>query len=170
MTSQPAQTFLSRAVEDGRYDWTRSVRVRRRLVLAEVGLLTALLIGAVVASTTDDGWTAPYLVAWVVGMFGFIPLHSLLNTGIRCVFDRSPRSLDEHQRRLREQSTAAIQWPGAVLTALALVGAVGLAELTGHTTLGLGVGFLLWFAATLLAYWHLAWTLPDEDDGFDLDA
>ena len=32
----------------------------------------------------------------------------------------------------------------------------------GHTVLGLFTGFLLWFTAGLLAYWHLAWTLPDE--------
>ena len=30
------------------------------------------------------------------------------------------------------------------------------------------LGFLLWFAAGLLAYWHLAWTAPDEPA--DLDA
>jgi hypothetical protein len=33
---------------------------------------------------------------------------------------------------------------------------------TGHTALALYLGFLLWLVAGLLAYWHLAWTLPDE--------
>ena len=170
MSTSPAHTFLARAAADPRYDWTRPRTVRRRLVVAEVALLTVLLVGALMASATDDGWGASYVVVWTVGLLGFIPLHSLLNAGIRCVFDRSTSSLDEHQRRLREQSAAAMQWPGAALTGLAVAGAVGLVVVTGHTVLGLGLGFLLWLATMLLAYWHLAWTLPDEDEASELDA
>ena len=31
--------------------------------------------------------------------------------------------------------------------------------------LGLATGFIVWFAAVLMPYWHLAWTLPSEDEG-----
>jgi len=162
MTTAPDQTFLARAFEDGRYAWTRTHRVRTRAVLAEAALLAGLVVATVACALTDAGWTPGYFVAWTAGMLLFIPLHSLLNLGIRGVFDRGRDSLDEHQRGMRERSHARVGRPMTTLTFAAWTGGIALAAGTGHTALALCLGFLLWFAAGLLPYWHLAWTLPDE--------
>ena len=95
-------------------------------------------------------------------MLGFIPLHSVLNLGIRGVLDRSERSLDEHQQGLRNRSFLAMAWPATALQLAAWAGAVTLVAASGHVALALCWGFLLWLAAGLLTYWHLAWTAPDE--------
>lgn len=164
MSARPDTTSLARAFDDSRYGWTRPTRVRRRLVVAEAALLAALMMVTLAASMTDDGWTTGYAVVWSLGLLAFVPLHSLLNLGIRGLFDRSGRSLDEHQRRLRERSFSAMAWPSGGLMLIAWLGAVTLLALTGHTDLALCLGFLAWFTAGLLAYWHLAWTMPDEDE------
>lgn len=169
MSTRPDQTYLTRTFEDGRYAWARSTRVRHRFVLAEATLLAVLVVATLVASGTEEGGGTAYFVAWSAGMLGFIPLHSLLNLGIRGLFDRSGRTLDEHQQRLRERSYGAVGWPSTALMLCAWAGGVTLVAVTGHTVLALCLGFLLWFAAGLLAYWHLAWTLPDEDETYDLD-
>ena len=158
------QTLLDRTFEDRRHAWTRTHRVRVRAVLAEVALLTALTVATVVYALTDQGWSTAFFVAWTAGMLLFIPLHSLLNLGIRGVFDRGRHSLDEHQRGMRERSHTAVGWPVSALTLAAWTGGIAVATGTGHTALALCLGFLLWFASGLLPYWHLAWTLPDEED------
>jgi hypothetical protein len=164
MTTAPDQTSLARTFEDERYAWTRTRRVRTRAVLAEAALLVALVATTLAQALTDAGWTTTYYVAWTAGMLAFIPLHSLLNLGIRGVFDRRRGSLDEHQRALREHSHSRVGWPVTALTFTAWAGGIALASGTGHTALALCLGFLLWLAAGLLPYWHLAWTLPDEED------
>ena len=158
------QSSLVRTFEDERYAWTRTRTTRHRAVLAEAALLTVLVAGTLAAAATEEGWSTPFFVLWTAGMLLFIPLHSLLNLGIRGVFDRAQPSLDEHQRRMREHSHARVGWPATALTLLASAGGVLLAAGTGHTALALCLGFLLWFASGLLPYWHLAWTLPDEED------
>jgi membrane protein implicated in regulation of membrane protease activity len=170
VTTPPQQTYLARTFEDDRYAWTRTRRVRRRLVVAEATLLITLMVAALVAALADVGWTTAYLAAWAVGLFGFVPLHSSLNLGIRGLFDRSGRSLDEHQRRLREQSLGAVGAPSIALHLAAWFGGILLATGTGHPDLALAMAFLLWFIAWLLSYWHLAWTMPDEDHATDEDA
>ncbi|MQA17410.1 MAG: hypothetical protein GEV09_25875 [Pseudonocardiaceae bacterium] len=95
-------------------------------------------------------------------MLALLPLHSLLNAGIRGCYDRSGRTLDERQRQVRARSHEAVRWPSTTLTFAAWTGAVAVVSLTGHTRLGLATGFLLWFAASPLPYWHLGWTLADE--------
>ena len=99
MSISPDQTYLARTFDDERYTWARTLRVRRRAVLAEVALFVALLAATLASAATDQGWTTTHFVVWTVGMLGFIPLHSVLNLGIRGVLDRDRRSLDEHQRR-----------------------------------------------------------------------
>ncbi|SFE36268.1 hypothetical protein [Blastococcus tunisiensis] len=168
MSNSPAQTYLARTFEDDRYAWTREPRVRRRAVVAEVALVVALVAATLVAASTDEEWPTWFFVAWMVGMLGFIPLHSLLNLGIRGVLDRDKRSLDEHQRRLGERSHTAVAWPSTALTFAAWTGAVAVVGLTGHVMLALCLGFLLWFASGLLTYWHLAWTSPEEPADADL--
>jgi hypothetical protein len=163
-TTSSTQSSLVRTFEDERYGWARTRGTRHRAVLAEAALLTVLTAATVVAALTDAGWTTGFFVVWSAGMLLFIPLHSLLNLGIRGVFDRAAHSLDEHQQGLREHSHARVGWPASALTLAATVGGIALAGLTGHTVLGLCLGFLLWFTAGLLPYWHLAWTLADEDD------
>lgn len=155
-------TTLTRAFDDQRFSWTRTRRIRRRLVAAEVTLLATLTLVVLGASTAPKVLQTPSLILVAVGLFAFIPTHSLLNLGIRGLFDRRTGSLDEHQRSLRERSASATRWGNATLTLTAWVGGVALVSATGHTVLGLYLGFLLWFASGLLAYWHLAWTLPDE--------
>ncbi|NEM07596.1 hypothetical protein [Geodermatophilus normandii] len=164
MTTPPDQTLLARTFEDGRYAWTRTHRVRARAVLAEAALLGALVVATLVQALTDTGWTTAYFLVWSAGMLLFVPLHSLLNLGIRGVFDRGRHSLDEHQEGLREHSHNRVGWPMTALTFAAWAGGIALASGTGHTVLALCLGFLLWFASGLLPYWHLAWTLPDEED------
>ena len=156
------QTSLAATFEDERYSWARTRGTRHRAVLAEAALLAVLVAATLTAATTDQGWTTAYFVAWTAGLLLFIPLHSLLNLGIRGVFDRGLHSLDEHQQGMREHSHARVGWPMTALTFAAWTGGIALAAGTGHTALALCLGFLLWFAAGLLPYWHLAWTLPDE--------
>ncbi len=169
MSISPEQTSLSRTFDDDRWTRARTRPVRRRAALAEVALLAALVAATVAAATTDDGWPAWSFVAWTVGMLAFIPLHSVLNAGIRGLFDRSGRSLDEHQQRLRDRSVVAVAWPATALHLAAWIGGVTVVGVSGHVVPALCLGFLLWFAAGLLPYWHLAWTAPDEPADADLD-
>ena len=163
--TRPDPGPLARMFEDDQYAWTRARRVRHRAVLAEVGLLAALVLLTLWAASTEDGWQGTaFAVPWVVGVLGFIPLHSLLNSGIRGLFDRRLRTLDEHQRRLRSESVDRMHWPSEALTFAAWAGGIALVAVTGHIGLGLALAFLLWFAAGLLPYWRLAWTVPDEAD------
>jgi hypothetical protein len=168
MTTAPQQTYLARTFDDERYAWARHPRVRRRAVVAEASLVAALIAAAVVAGTTDDGWPTWFFVAWTAGMLAFIPLHSVLNLGIRGILDRDRRSLDEHQRRLGERSHSAMSRPAAALTLAAVAGPVAVVARTGHVGPALCLGFLLWFSSGLLTYWHLAWTSPEEPDDADL--
>jgi hypothetical protein len=165
--STPQQSSLTRTFDDGRYTWARSRRVRRRAVVAEAVLVTALVVATVVAALTS-GWETWLFAVLAAGLLGFVPLHSVLNLGIRGVYDRDDRSLDEHQQRLREQSLLAMSWPTAVLNLLAWTGAVAVLAVTDHVPPALYVGFLLWFTGGLLHYWHLAWTAPDEPVDADL--
>jgi hypothetical protein len=158
----PEQTYLARTFDDGRYDWARRPAVRRRAVVAEAALVTALTAATLAAATTDSGWPTWFFITWTVGMLAFVPMHSVLNLGIRGVLDRDKRSLDEHQRRLAERSHSAISWPSAGLTFAAWAGAAAVVALTGHVAPALCLGFLLWFTSGLLTYWHLAWTSPEE--------
>ena len=167
MSISPEQTHLARTLDDGRYAWARRRQVRRRAVVGEA-VLVAALVAATVTAAAGTGWTTWFFVAWTVGMLAFIPLHSVLNLGIRGVFDRGGRSLDEHQRRLRERSYSAMGWPSYALTFAAFTGAVTVVALTHHVELALCLGFLLWFTSGLLAYWHLAWTSPEEPADADL--
>ena len=164
MSTHPQQTYLARTFEDERYAWARHPRVRRRAVVAEVALLVALVAATLAVAATGTGWSTWFFAAWTIGMFSFIPLHSVLNLGIRGVLDRDKRSLDEHQRRLGERSHSAMGWPATALHFAAWTGAVAVAvvALTGDVAPALCLGFLLWLAAGLLTYWHLAWTSPEE--------
>ncbi|MGY1653688.1 hypothetical protein [Geodermatophilus sp. SYSU D01119] len=164
MTTPSEQTYMARAFEDDRYAWTRARTARHRAVLAEAALLATLVATTLAAALTGAGWTTAYFVAWTAGMLLFIPLHSLLNLGIRGVFDRGRQSLDEHQQGMREHSHARVGWPTWALSFAAWAGGIALAAGTGHTALALCLGFLLWLTSGLLPYWHLAWTLPDEED------
>ncbi|MGY1749970.1 hypothetical protein [Modestobacter sp. SYSU DS0511] len=162
MTHSPTPTYLARTFEDERYSWARRPHVRRRAVVAEATLLAALIAATLVAAVTGEGWSTWFFAAWTIGLFSFIPLHSVLNLGIRGVLDRDKRSLDEHQRRLGEQSHSAVAWPSAALTFAAWAGATTVVGLAGDVALALCLGFLLWFTSGLLTYWHLAWTSPEE--------
>jgi len=163
----PEDSSLARIFEDDRWDWTRRRPLRRRLVVAEAGLLAVLALLTLWAASTETGFSGSYTVAWCVGMAAFIPLHSLLNSGIRGVFDRSPRTLDEHQRRLRATAYAEVGWASYALTLAAWTCGIAVVAVTGHTGLGLALAFVLWFAAGLTPYWRLAWTMPEEDGSTD---
>jgi hypothetical protein len=162
MSISPEPVYVARWFEDERKAWARRPRVRRRAVIAEATLVAALITATVVAAASDRGWPTWFLIAWMVGMFSFIPLHSVLNLGIRGVLHRDRRSLDEHQQRMRDRSFVAVRWPSWALTFGAIIGAVTVLDRTGNVDLALCFGVLLWWAACLLAYWHLAWTAPDE--------
>jgi hypothetical protein len=162
MSSMPEQTYLARTVDDDRYAWARSRPVHRRAVTGEVALLAVLAACTVAAAGTDDGWSLWFVAVWSIGLLAFIPVHSLLNTGIRGVFDRSADSLDEHQKTLRDRSFLAMARAAMTMQFAAWGGAVAVVSVSGHVPLALCWGFLLWFAAGLLPFWHLAWTAPDE--------
>lgn len=162
-TTESDGGHLARAFDDERHGWTRAARWRQRAVCAEVALLAVLLTVTVAAAATDADPPAWFVVTWTLGLFAFIPVHSVLNAGIRGLYDRRGRTMDEHQRALHDRSLVAVRWPSTGLTLLAWAGAVAIVGTTQKTGLGLAFGFLCWFAATLLPYWHLGWTLPDED-------
>jgi hypothetical protein len=167
MSTPPQQTYLARTFDDGRYAWARSRRVRRRAVVAETALVAVLVVATLIGSTTSSGWPTWLFVLLSAGLLAFVPLHSVLNLGIRGVYDRDDRSLDEHQQRLREQSVLAMSRPAGALHLLAWVGAATVSAMAEHLVPALYLGFLLWFAAGLLPYWHLAWTAPDEPADLD---
>ncbi|TFV52936.1 hypothetical protein E4P41_21290 [Geodermatophilus sp. DF01-2] len=167
MSTTPVQTHFARSIDDDRWAWARRRRVRRRAALAEIALVVLLMAATLAAATTDEGWTTWFLAVWTIGLLAFIPLHSVLNAGTRGLFDRSRRSLDEHQQALRQRSYNAMGWPGTALTFFAWSGAVALVGTTGHVPLALCLGFLLWLSAGLLHYWHLAWTAPEEPAAAD---
>ena len=158
-------SYLVRTCDDDRYAWARRSTARRRLVLVEATLIGALVALGAVAAVVDRRWSTWYLVAWTVGLVAFIPLHAFLNLGIRGLYDRAGRTLDEHQRQLRDESYIAVRLPSIVLTFAAIAAAVATVARTGEAALGLAIGFLLWLGAGLLPYWHLAWILPDEENG-----
>ena len=170
MSTAIEQTRLARTFDDERHAETRRRQVRRRSVVGEAALLSALVAAALSTVVTGAGWLTSFFAAWTVGMLAFIPLHSVLNLGIRGVLDRDRRSLDEHQRRLGERSLSAVAWPSTALTFAAWAGAVAAVALTDDVAPALCLGFLLWFTSGLLTYWHLAWTSPEEPDlDADLD-
>lgn len=158
---KPTGGYLVDAFDDDRFAFTRVARNRRGLVVAEAALLGVLVVTTAVAVATEVGRTTWYL--WTVALLAFIPVHSLLNAGIRGLYDRSGRSLDEYQRQVRAHSYEAVRWPSYALTFAAWAGAVAMTSVTDDTELAWALGFLLWFAASLLSYWHLAWTMPSED-------
>lgn len=159
-TRDMERSYLARRYDDDRFAWTRTRRVRRRLVVAEAVLVTALVVVTFAAAAVgaERGWLG---WPWTVALLGFVPLHGLLNLGIRGLYDRSGSTIDEHQRRLRDESYIAVRWPATFLTLGAVV-AVYVAAWMGDAPRGVMAGFLLWFLAILVPYWHLAWTLPEE--------
>lgn len=158
---------MARAFDDDRFAWARVGRTRRRLVLAEVGILAALTVTTVAASFGEVGWPTWISAVWTVGLMAFVAVHICLNAGIRGLYDRRGHTLDEHQRHIRQHSHAAVGWPSGILTLAAWTSAVGVLSRTGHVRMSLALGFLLWFMAMLMPYWHLGWTLPGEEAAFE---
>ncbi|MGY2128374.1 hypothetical protein [Blastococcus sp. SYSU DS0617] len=162
MSTIPTQAHRASTFDDGRYGWARGRRTRRRAVAGELVVLTVLVAATVGAAATADGWPTWFFITWLAGMWALVPLHSVLNLGIRGLFVRSNRSLDEHQRHLRMQSLDATHWPSAALTFAAVTGSLTIVARSGHVMPALCLGFLLWMASWVLPFWHLAWTAPDE--------
>jgi len=158
-------TDLAATFEDDRYAWTRRRPVRRAGVAGEAVLVGVL---ALVALASGHGLLGGgvFAVVWVVGLALFVPLHSLVNLGVRGLYDRRETTLDEVQRTQRDRSTAATRWPRLLLSLLAVLVAVQTATSADGASSGaaaFSVGFVLWFASWLTSTWHLAWTLPEED-------
>jgi hypothetical protein len=160
-TSRPAG--LAATFEDERYAWTRRTSTRRAGVVVEVVLLVALTAVALLAALGAVPLLAS-VVVWTAGFLAFIPLHAVVNLGVRGVFDRREATLDEVQRTMRHRSSAAVHAVRVVLGLVAVVGAVAVALHAPVPTQAYSVGFVLWFATWLLSTWHLAWTLPAEED------
>ncbi|MBC3763651.1 hypothetical protein ACUN7V_07025 [Quadrisphaera oryzae] len=156
-------TGLAATFEDERYTWTRRRTVRRAAVGVEAAVVGFLTGVPLVAALGGADGAAP-VVCWVAACLVFIPVHSVVNLGVRGVFDRRETTLDEVQRAMRDAATSAVNPLRVVLGLLAVVAAVLVAQHGGGTASGLAVGFALWFASWLLSTWHLAWTLPDEED------
>jgi len=158
-------TDLAATFEDDRYAWARRRPVRRAGVTGEAVLMGALALAALAAGHGVLG-SGVFAVVWVVGLVLFIPLHSVVNLGVRGLYDRREASLDEVQRTQRDRSAAATHWPRLLLSLLAVLVAVQTATGADGASAGaaaFSVGFVLWFASWLTSTWHLAWTLPEED-------
>lgn len=153
---------LAATFEDERYAWTRRTSTRRVGVLAEAVILGAVLLVALLAAV-EALPVVPSVVVWTAGFLLFIPLHAVVNLGVRGVFDRRAATLDEVQRTMRDASSAAVNPLRVVLGLVAVAAAVAVALHAPVPTQGYAVGFALWFATWLLSTWHLAWTLPEED-------
>ena len=158
-------TDLAATFEDDRYSWTRRRSVRRAGVTGEAVLVGVLALAALAAGhgVLVGG---VFAVVWVVGLVLFVPLHSVVNLGVRGLYDRRAASLDEVQRTQRDRSTAATHWPRLLMSLLAVLVAVQTAtgaDGAGAAAAAFSVGFVLWFASWLTSTWHLAWTLPEED-------
>ncbi|WP_433799105.1 hypothetical protein [Actinomycetospora sp. CA-084318] len=158
----PSRTLgASPRFDTERYAWTRRRAVRRSGVVVEVVLFLVLAAAAL--------WAAYDVADRGIGEIGiavlfllFIPVHSVVNLGVRGVFDRRAATLDEAQRTMRDRSLAAVHPARIVLGLVAVLAAVYVAlhaPVPGQAYL---LGFVLWFAAWMLSSWHLAWTLPDE--------
>lgn len=147
--------------EAERYAWTRRRTTRRSGVAVEAVLLlviAAVVLAAAVAAV-GDGLTGAVVA---VGLLAFIPLHSMVNLGVRGVFDRRDASLDEAQRLMRNRSFAATQPARVTLGLVGVMAAVFVALNAPVPGQAYMLGFVLWFVSWLLSTWHLAWTLPDE--------
>lgn len=154
---------LAATFEDERYSWTRRRSVRRTAVAVEVALVGFLAGVPLVSGMGGPGTVLP-VALWVAACLAYIPVHSVVNLGVRGVFDRREATLDEVQRTMRDAASAAVNPARVVLGLLAVLVAVLVAVHGGGTGSGLAVGFALWFASWLLSTWYLAWTLPDEED------
>lgn len=154
---------LAATFEDERYAWTRQRTVRRTAVAVEAALVGFLAGVPLVTAMSGPGTVLP-VALWVAACVAFIPVHSVVNLGVRGVFDRRKASLDEVQRTMRDTATAAVTPYRIALGLVAVVAAVLVAVHGAGTASGLAVGFAVWFASWLMSTWHLAWTLPDEED------
>ena len=155
-------TDLAATFEDDRYAWARRRRVRRAGVVTEALLLVVLALAALASAHALLSGVV-FAVVWVGGMLAFIAVHSVVNLGVRGLYDRREASLDEVQRIQRDRSTAATHWPRLVLSLLAVLVAVQTTASSGRPAAACSLGFVLWFASWLTSTWHLAWTLPEED-------
>lgn len=162
-TTRSRTTGLAATFEDERYAWARRRAVRRRAVSVEAALV-GFLVGVPLVSTMSALSGLVPVVLWVAACLVFIPVHSVVNLGVRGVFDRREATLDEVQRSMRDTAAAAVTRYRDVLGLLAFVAAALVTWRGGGVGSGLAVGFALWFTSGLLSTWYLAWTLPDEED------
>jgi hypothetical protein len=160
MTRPAHWPSLEEIMNDERYPQTRTRRARRRNVVLEAVLLTALT--AAFALPLPGDW-ATRVVVLVVGFVAFVPLHAQLNLGIRGVFDLRRSALDEHQFMLRAYASDATRWWAHGLTLLLLVASLATVALTDDLFRAFGTGYVLWMVAGLLPSWWLAWQLGDEE-------
>ena len=151
MTDNPFAQPLRKTMNDPRFDWARSQRMRRILVSCFGALV---LIQPMLLSATG------HPLVLVMFLLPFIFVMGSLNASIRGLTELRSRDLDEREDRVRNSVYARLYWPGLFL---GMAGAYLMGSLaTGTTLVVAGSGLSLFMIAIGLPTLWLAWTLPEE--------
>lgn len=166
-STEPSRSRAQRRaawVNDPRFDWARTPRMRRRLVIAMIAIIALevvmLLVGG--AYFSEDPITAVVMMASFVPLLaGFGFCFFTLKKSTRGVEELEPEQLDERQMQIRGLVYAQAYRIGATLVIFLLVAALSwsiIAE-TYPPELVLSVVMLVIFHLTLLlptlvAAWH----------------
>lgn len=149
-TKSKYESWLFRTMNDPALSWARPKSVRRKLVVAMIGL--ALGFAAIMWVLPSLWWFLPLLIL-------FVPMMGSLNGGTRGLTELRQHQLDEREGRTRDAAFRKVFWPVvAVVVAGGLL--MTLKGLPPETRAGLGMAaFILVLTMPTL---YLAWTLPDD--------
>jgi len=149
-------SWMKQTMNDETLAWARPRSVRRRLVVAHVGI-SALMAGLMAwGAATDNAWA---LAGMVVLLVVAILVIGTLNASVRGVTELGERDLDEWQNRTRDATYRRLFMP-----AVSALGAVAAVILFVDAPLFLEAAVFLfsWFIVTGLPVLVLAWSLDDE--------
>jgi diacylglycerol kinase len=149
-TKSKYESWLFHTMNDPALSWARPKSVRRKLVVAMIGL--ALGFAAIMWVLPSLWWFLPLLIL-------FVPMMGSLNGGTRGLTELRQHQLDEREGRTRDAAFRKVFWPVvAVVVAGGLL--MTLKGLPPETRAGLGMAaFILVLTMPTL---YLAWTLPDD--------
>lgn len=152
-TKSKYESWLLRSMNAPELAWARPKAVRRKLVLAMIGLALGFTIAQ---------WFFPSLWWFLPLMVIFIPLMGSLNGGTRGMTELRQHQLDEREGHTRDAAYRKVFWPVVVImvTGLLMLMKPGLAAETRA-----GIGIAAFILVMTLPALYLAWTLPDDVDG-----
>jgi hypothetical protein len=149
------------------FEWTRTPRQRRRLVLVSV-----LLSMIFVATLASSGWQLEagarvsalvlFGVAFVL-LLAWMGVTACLNASLRGAADplmaQLPGALDEWQSRLHADVYRRCYWPSLALLSVVMLSTI----VTRPSVVTALAAFLLAFtAAVMVPLWTMAWTLTAD--------